>query len=200
MEGQEYVLSVYIKVNQSIPNQLRLIAGDTFHNLDAILDNLSYALIKHNFPLHNSRECFDKNPWIAKSPVNVREMFRGLQPYQCGDDPQKHSLRILRNLSGSEKHEVPLLVVSILHSAGYLHGQTNDIIEKRRFRGYDLKNGTEIIAWASTNFKAIQNLNPHITFNITFQVAPIIPAVTLLIELYCFVRDEVITKFEPFCI
>ncbi len=200
MEGQEYVVSFRFRVKQPVPIRARLIASDVIHNLDSILDNISYPLTKHSFPLFNCADSFEKEvePWLAKKPIEVSKLIRGLQPYNTGN-PDEHQLRILRRLSSGDKHKIPILLGCISPSLSYSRwGGMKDIRLKRMSRAQYLKDSTEIAAWASSNLKVIQDLHTHYRFDVTFGKVRVNIARDLLVELHNFIRDEVITKFEPF--
>lgn len=96
-----------------LPRRLPMLVGDCVGNLRASLDHLAYQLVLGNGGTPTTNTRFPISRSGSKKPVNIHggidtralEVVNAIQP--PGDD---HPLAVLRELSNSDKHRLPVLV------------------------------------------------------------------------------------------
>ncbi len=226
-DGVNQLLRVKAKSEKEPPPELGFIAGDCIHNLRAILDNIVWQigglygcpkrkLDKMTFPLRITPESFGESlkslDCLPKSAIDIIESLQPYQPYRGRSDPSMHPLRVLDRLWNEDKHRSPVLIVT-------LHKSTQIIPKPQRVRlpdgtfslqaslphhtvylGDKLYDGKEIVTFTLQPNEPYPELDLRFTFQLAFDVRGPTkgqPAAKCLRELYDFVRDEVLAKFEP---
>lgn len=121
--------SYFIDHVQAMPTGLPLVMGDCVQNLRAALDHLAWQLVlaagntptdRTAFPIFDSRFNEKGNPrnlFIARGVgPKALAIIESSQPYHRGNDPERHPLSILHDLSNIDKHRTVLLVVGAYDS------------------------------------------------------------------------------------
>ena len=216
--GKEPPLGLSLIIGDCIHN-LRSILD----NLIWQLGNLSgcpKATLRHfNFPVCDTSSLFaTKLKSLSCLPKTAVDLIESLQPYQQykegGNDPYSHPLWILNRLWNDDKHRSPVICTTFHKSTGISPkgGQIVRSPDGRSVRQVFVR-GPMIITTGGTfhDSKEIATVTLHagepepqfnyrISFDIAFDEggpAKGQPASKCLRNLHDFVRDEVLTPFEP---
>jgi hypothetical protein len=215
-DGKDFVKFLF-RVYHEPPKRLGIIAGDCIHNLRATLDNIAWSLgrvypttdpnakpDKLAFPVCYSYSNYRNKlqtpnfKAINDFPPDVQVLIESMQPYNS-TSPSAFFLSQINKLSNTDKHKTPDLM------GGNAHGVT--------MKGYNLQqpasmsaglavlDGKEFARGAIPEGGISKDAQVELSIDVAFHVRGAVKggiARYFLINLYQFIRDEVITQFEPF--
>lgn len=225
-DGLNQLLRVKVKGGKEPPLRLSFIIGDCIHNLRSILDNLVWQLgnlsgcspqtLEHiYFPVCETSVNFTtKLKLLNCLPQPAIDIIESLQPYQGGNDPHLHPLWILNRLWNDDKHRSPVICMTFHKSTGLSPSrwQSHRLPDGRLVQQLFLRGPMTIKAGGKFHdSKEIATVplhagepEPQLNFRISFGIAfdeggPAKgkPVAKCLRNLHDFVRDEVLTPFEP---
>jgi hypothetical protein len=118
-----------LAVDVQPPLRWSVLLGDWLHNLRSALDHLAWELVKHNggspgvwtgFPIcltsHAFLDAKGGQRQLAGMSREARALVERVQPFQ-GKVPDYHPLRVLQQLSNSDKHRTVAPVLAIVRPA-----------------------------------------------------------------------------------
>lgn len=218
-EGGTKYVKLLFKVHKEPPKRLGVIVGDCIHNLRAILDNVVWSLGKAfpptdakakpdmlAFPVCKSEDDFKaalKSPKyksIGEFPLPAQDLIRALQPIWAGNSLPAPAfyLGLLNELWNMDKHKSPDLMGGTNHAVA-LHGY-NLQQPASLAAGMAVLDGREFARGALPPAGIPSDARVDLSIDVAFHVSgPAKGQIArhLLAAFYCFVRDDVIAKFEP---
>ena len=213
------LVRLLFKVHREPPKRLGVIVGDCIHNLRAILDNIIWSLGKAfpppdpkakpdmlAFPVCTTEANFKralKSPKyssISTFPVAAQDLIRSLQPIWNGNSLPVPAfyLGLLNELWNMDKHKSPDLMGGTNHAVA-LHGY-NLQQPASMTAGMAVLDGREFARGAVPPAGIATGARVDLSIDVAFHIAgPAKGQIArhLLGTFYCFVRDDVIAKFEP---
>jgi hypothetical protein len=137
----------------SIPDSVRLIAGDAAHNLRTALDHLACLLVEANGGIVSNSTAFPICESLAKYEIEsgrktegmrqeARDAIKRTAPYRGGND----TIWGLHELDRIDKHRLLITVASIIHKFGFEVGvkELEEMLPGFRFNPKDFPRTT---AW-----------------------------------------------------
>lgn len=200
------------KTRIPVPVSVPLIIGDAVQNLRSSLDYLVWELVlaannqpteKNMFPICTSPEAFkdqlSRGRLTGIAPDALTEI-EALQPYHYGQDCERAPIRVLDSFCNINKHRRVLVTVLAVHAS------RTDIISSAT--GYSVQqtfspryHNTEIAVGPAYSVPGeTVEMKGDALFFITFDegVAKDIEVASCLRQLWGFVNDDVLSRFEKF--
>jgi len=128
--------------------------------------------------------------------ADVHAAIHAVQPYSTSERPDRQLLAVLERLSNGDKHRTPQVTGNVLKI------DTADLPPGVEIMAHgDLKDG-DLLARVAAHIDPAVEFEPRVTFEVTLGVPTGRSTLNILIQdlpqIYHFVRDEVVPKFEPF--
>jgi hypothetical protein len=209
-EGNRPGVAVRVQLDTSPPPAIALIAGDAVQNARNALDHVAHAIVLRNrsvpdtatqFPILDDR--LGLNGGIKDVTLNPRasqlanSIIERLQPYHRLDDPTKHPLAVLRDLSNIDKHRHLHVIAGY---AGNIRVSVETAFYTVRITGEGLaESGTlltvvpPMVATDPSLLKIEMEHSVEVGLR-EFRVEPPSPLDDLLEELLIFVREDVVDR------
>lgn len=212
-EEEPHSHRIVLKFSERIPVPVAvpLIIGDVLQNLRSSLDYLVWELVlaaknnpgdKHMFPICNSIEAFEgqlkRGRLDGVAPEAIAEI-KGLQPYHHGQDKEKAPIRVLETFTNINKHRRILVTVLAAHYARteFIGTQTGHSVQSSLTPRY---HDAEIAISPEPVLGDMMEVKGKAFFFITFNERPAEghEISGLLFQLWHFVNESVVPKFERF--
>lgn len=196
-----------LKIHEDPPARLGIIVGDAVHNLRSALDHLAFQLalahaLAHGvaltakeekgseFPIYKDFGVFNTEGLrkIDKLSPAAQDEIKSLQPYNRGNDAERHFLWLVHSACVIDKHRkiVPTLsafAVPVLGTDAALIGSFKD---------------GDVVGEASDDADPDEDLQPDLFYTILFEVGPWPVDLSRLYAIHKFVSDDVLPRFAGF--
>lgn len=207
------------------PAPLSLILGDCVHNLRSVLDHIAWQLsvsyrgnaanvraVKSvSFPICGAETSTPGlADWSSTAPRALQDVdsavwdvFRIFQPFKprnLGDTYKDHPLWLLNELWNFDKHRQLVLVLSFLYDNRIGMTSPEGVIDEQKIYTGPLERETVVARFCVTPPGACVRFNGEHRVDVAFyQAGPIGTrhAFNTLLDIYDFVRDEVVPAFTP---
>lgn len=203
-----------VKIDRVLPTHIELTIGDAVHNLRATLDHIVWQLARRAveepstytaFPIFDDlkrwrQNMTDKRCMLLEVTDGARDVIEAMQPYHR-PDPHQSILWVLHQLDIVDKHRTIQIIEDVFPGPPSVQvsasvGSSN-VNLFNAFLG-PFNDGDELM-WFAEDVQLPDNLEEQFPFQVRFAQGITRGAeLTALGQLYYFIRDEVVPKFEPF--